>query len=96
MQESNIKGPEDLPGKRIAVNSVKNLGDVTIPVALKNKGIDPKGIEWVPMNFSDMGAALERGDVDAIWQHWFSQPLTEQVDTDMAERFVDELNAIAI
>ncbi|MDU7360210.1 MAG: ABC transporter substrate-binding protein [Propionibacteriaceae bacterium] len=68
LKDSAIKGPEDLPGKRIAVNSVKNLGDVTIPVALKNKGIDPKGIEWVPMNFSDMGAALERGDVDAIWQ----------------------------
>lgn len=39
-----------------------------LPVALQKKGIDPKGIEWVPMNYSDMGAALERGDVDAIWQ----------------------------
>lgn len=68
LEDSKIQGPEDLPGKRIAVNSLKNLGDVTIPVALQKKGIDPKDIEWVPMNYSDMGAALERGDVDAIWQ----------------------------
>lgn len=40
--------------------------------------------------------AISVDDVDAIWQHWFSQPLTEQVDTDKAERFVDELNAITI
>lgn len=40
--------------------------------------------------------AISVDDVDAIWQHWFSRPLTEQVDTDKAERFVDELNAITI
>ena len=40
--------------------------------------------------------AISVDDVDAIWQHWFSQPLTEQVDTDKAERFVEELNAITI
>lgn len=66
-EDSDIQGPEDLPGKKIAVNSTKNLGDVTIPVALENNGIDPSGIEYVPMNYSDMSGALERGDVDAIW-----------------------------
>ena len=68
LDDSEIQGPEDLPGTTIAVNSTKNLGDITIPHALQQRGIDPAGIEWVPMNFSDMGAALERGDVDAIWQ----------------------------
>lgn len=68
LEDSEIAGPEDLPGKKIAVNSTKNLGDITIPHALEQQGIDPAGIEWVPMNFSDMGGALERGDVDAIWQ----------------------------
>lgn len=67
LEDSDIKGPEDLPGKKIAVNSTKNLGDVTIPAALENEGIDPDGIEYVPMNYSDMSGALERGDVDAIW-----------------------------
>lgn len=68
LDDSDIAGAEDLPGKTIAVNSTKNLGDITIPRALEQRGIDPAGIEWVPMNYSDMGAALERGDVDAIWQ----------------------------
>lgn len=40
--------------------------------------------------------AISVDDVDAIWQHWFSQPLTEQVDTDKAERFVEALNTITI
>ena len=40
-EDSDIQGPEDLAGKKIAVNSTKNLGDVTIPVALENNGIDP-------------------------------------------------------
>ncbi|MBM9432413.1 ABC transporter substrate-binding protein [Flaviflexus equikiangi] len=67
LEDSDIQGPEDLAGKTIAVNSTKNLGDVTIPVALENQGIDASTIEYVPMNFADMSAALERGDVDAIW-----------------------------
>ncbi|MGO1401883.1 MAG: ABC transporter substrate-binding protein [Flaviflexus sp.] len=67
LEDSDIQGPEDLADTTIAVNSTKNLGDVTIPVALENQGIDPSGIEYIPMNFSDMSAALERGDVDAIW-----------------------------
>lgn len=67
LEDSEIQGPEDLPGTTIAVNSTKNLGDVTIPAALDAQGIDSSEIEYVPMNFSDMSAALERGDVDAIW-----------------------------
>ncbi|WP_182354349.1 ABC transporter substrate-binding protein [Flaviflexus huanghaiensis] len=67
LEDSEIQGPEDLAGTTIAVNSTKNLGDVTIPVALENLGVESSGIEYVPMNFSDMSAALERGDVDAIW-----------------------------
>lgn len=67
LPDSDIQSAEDLAGKTIAVNSTKNLGDVTIPEALENKGIDPSGIEYIPMNYSDMSAALERGDVDAIW-----------------------------
>jgi len=67
LDDSEITGPEGLAGATIAVNSTKNLGDVTIPAALEAQGIDTSEIEYVPMNFSDMSAALERGDVDAIW-----------------------------
>lgn len=68
LPDSGITDASGLAGKRIAVNSTKNLGDLTIPLALRNRGIDPGDIQYVPMNYSDMGAALERGDVDAIWQ----------------------------
>ena len=65
VERIDIQGPET-SGKKIAVNSQES-SDVTIPVALENNGIDPSGIEYVPMNYSDMSGALERGDVDAIW-----------------------------
>lgn len=67
LPDSSIETAADLAGKKIAVNSTKNLGDLTIPIALKKLGVDPSGIQYVPMNYSDMAAALERGDVDAIW-----------------------------
>ncbi|WP_168211699.1 ABC transporter substrate-binding protein [Ruania zhangjianzhongii] len=57
----------DLAGANIAVNSVNNLGDLTIDTALANEGVDTSGVTYTPMNYSDMSAALERGDVDAIW-----------------------------
>lgn len=94
MPDSDIESPADLAGKTIAVNSTKNLGDVTIPVALENQGIDFSGIEYVPMNFADMSAALERGDVDAIWMVEPFQTIAEdngyrRVMSNFAEAFPD-------
>lgn len=57
----------DLAGANIAVNSVNNLGDLTIRAALEQEGVETSGLEFTPMPYSDMPAALERGDVDAIW-----------------------------
>lgn len=66
-RNSPIRTPADLAGKRIAVNSTKNLGDLTVLTALKKLGVDTRGTQWVPMNYSDMPTALDHGDVDAIW-----------------------------
>lgn len=57
----------DLDGANIAVNSVNNLGDLTIRATLEDYGVDTSTLEFTPMPYSDMPAALERGDVDAIW-----------------------------
>lgn len=67
-KDSTIKSPADLAGKSIAVNSTKNLGDLTVLTALRRLGVDTKGTRFVPMNYSDMTTALDHGDVDAIWQ----------------------------
>jgi NitT/TauT family transport system substrate-binding protein len=74
---SDIKSAEDLAGKTIAVNTLNNVGPLTINTALEKRGIDFKGIKYVEVPFPDMNAALETGRVDAAWvvEPFYSQGL---------------------
>jgi NitT/TauT family transport system substrate-binding protein len=74
---SEIKSAEDLAGKTIAVNTLNNVGPLTINTALEKRGIDYKGIKYVEVPFPDMNAALESGRVDAAWvvEPFYSQGL---------------------
>jgi NitT/TauT family transport system substrate-binding protein len=65
--DSGIKSAKDLNGKTIAVNTLKNIGDVTIKAALAKEGADPKSLKFVEVPFPDMNQALDAGRVDAIW-----------------------------
>jgi NitT/TauT family transport system substrate-binding protein len=67
MPNSPIKTPADLAGKKIAVNTLNNIGGLVISAVLQSQGVDPKSIKFVEVGFPDMGATLQRGDVDAIW-----------------------------
>ncbi|CAM5198016.1 NitT/TauT family transport system substrate-binding protein OS=Castellaniella defragrans OX=75697 GN=HNR28_003478 PE=4 SV=1 [Castellaniella defragrans] len=64
---SNIKTVKDLAGKTIAVNTVKNLGDVSTLATLEADGVDPKSVKFVEVPFPDMEAALQSKRVDATW-----------------------------
>lgn len=64
---SNIKTPKDLEGKLIAVNTVKNLGDVSIKSALESEGVNPATLKFVEIPFPDMEVALQSGRVEATW-----------------------------
>jgi NitT/TauT family transport system substrate-binding protein len=74
---SEIKSAEDLAGKTIAVNTLNNVGPLTINTALEKRGIDYEGIKYVEVPFPDMNAALESGRVDAAWvvEPFYSQGL---------------------
>jgi NitT/TauT family transport system substrate-binding protein len=63
----SIKSPKDLAGKRIAVNTLQNVGPLTINTALKNRGVDYTKVKYVEVPFPDMNAALKAGRVDAAW-----------------------------
>ncbi|MGJ3507131.1 ABC transporter substrate-binding protein [Enemella sp. A6] len=65
--DSPIKSPRDLEGKKVAVSHLRNIGVLAISNAVAEDGGDPKKVTYVEMPFPDMQAALERGDVDAIW-----------------------------
>lgn len=65
--DSTIKSPGDLKGKRIAVNTLRNIGELAVTSTLKVNGVEAKDVKFVEYPFPNMGPALQKGDVDAAW-----------------------------
>jgi NitT/TauT family transport system substrate-binding protein len=64
---ADIKTAADLEGKSVAVNTLNNIGPVTINHWMERNGGDYTKIKYVEVPFPDMGAALEAGRVDAAF-----------------------------
>jgi NitT/TauT family transport system substrate-binding protein len=62
---SSIKTAADLAGKRVAVNTLKNINTTTINNAVQKAGGDPSTINYVELPFPDIVTAVAKGDVDA-------------------------------
>lgn len=62
--KSDIKSIKDLKGKKVAIWP-GSTQEVVILERLKMEGMSIKDIQNIRLSFSDMPAALERGDVDA-------------------------------
>jgi NitT/TauT family transport system substrate-binding protein len=67
LPDSGIADASDLEGKSVAVNTLNNIGTTTIRASVREAGGDPDAVDFVELPFPDMAAALEGGDVDAIW-----------------------------
>jgi NitT/TauT family transport system substrate-binding protein len=65
LESSGIESTKDLAGKKVATNSLASLSQVQTMVALKNAGVDPESVEYIPIPYPDMAAALKAGQVDA-------------------------------
>jgi NitT/TauT family transport system substrate-binding protein len=63
---SPIKTAKDLAGKKVAVNTLNNINDTTVRASIRKAGGDPKDVQFTELGFPDMGAALDKGSVDAI------------------------------
>ncbi|ROO58774.1 NitT/TauT family transport system substrate-binding protein [Micromonospora sp. Llam0] len=66
-EDSPIQTPADLAGKKVAVNTLKNIGDTSVRESVRKAGGNPDDIEFVEMAFPQMPAAVANGDVDAAW-----------------------------
>ena len=88
-ENSDIREPADLAGSTIAVNTLENIGDVTISAALEEHGVDPAGVEFVEIGFPDMIPALERGQIDAAWE---IEPFVNVADEEVLS-VIDRVNA---
>ena len=64
---SPIKDCRGLENKTIAVNTLKNIGDVTIKAACEKQGAAVSTYKFIEMNFPDMLPALQKGTIDAEW-----------------------------
>jgi NitT/TauT family transport system substrate-binding protein len=67
VKDASIRTAADLAGKRVAVNTLKNIGDSTIRASVRKAGGDPSSLKFVELPFPDMPAALQAGRVDAVW-----------------------------
>src|SRR5687768_7140986 len=65
LKDGPIQEPQDLEGKTIAVNTLKNICEVTIKASLEKDGVAVDTLKFAEVPFPDMNAALEAGRVDA-------------------------------
>ena len=61
------RGPADLAGRKVSVNSLGAAGDVTIMESVAKDGGDPTPIKFVEVAFPDVPAQLAAGNIDAAW-----------------------------
>jgi NitT/TauT family transport system substrate-binding protein len=65
--DSGISDAAGLAGKTVAVNTLKNIAEVTVKASLQAKGIDFSSIKFAEMGFPEMLPALEKGQIDAAF-----------------------------
>jgi NitT/TauT family transport system substrate-binding protein len=64
LKNSSIRTGKDLEGKTIAVNTLKNICEVTIKASLEKEGVDVNTLKFIEVPFPDMNAALDAKRVD--------------------------------
>ena len=62
-----IQQPKDLAGKRIAVNTKGDLGEIIVGAALAANGVRADTVKYREIAWPKMTDALRRGEVDAAW-----------------------------
>lgn len=64
---SSIKGPKDLEGKTIAINTFANIAELTARATLEAANVDVSKVEFKEFPFPDMQAAVQNKTVDAAF-----------------------------
>jgi NitT/TauT family transport system substrate-binding protein len=97
LPDSGIEDAADLAGTRIAVNTLNNIGTTTIRESIRAAGGDPEDVEFVELPFPEMPAALEQGNVDAVWVvEPFLTIATEAGAEPVAFNFVDAADELTV
>ncbi|MEU7898510.1 ABC transporter substrate-binding protein [Nonomuraea sp. NPDC049152] len=66
-KDSQLHSVADLKGKTVLVNTLNNIGTLTVEATLKVAGLTKDDIKFVEKPFPDMANALTAGQGDAAW-----------------------------
>jgi NitT/TauT family transport system substrate-binding protein len=62
---SRIATAKDLPGKTVAVNTLKNVNEIVLKSYLESHGVEPTALKYTELGFPEMLAAITQHRVDA-------------------------------
>ena len=62
---SSITSAKQLEGKKVAVNTLKNINETATRASVRKAGGDPDKVKFVELAFDQMPAALAKGQIDA-------------------------------
>lgn len=63
--DSSIKSADQLEGKKVAINTLKNINETAVRESVRKAGGDPDKVKFVELAFDQMPAALDSGQIDA-------------------------------
>src|SRR6476469_3643659 len=88
--DSPVRSVKDLAGRKVAVNVLKNVVELSVRASAAKAGIDPNSVEYVKLAFPEMPAALANGQVDAAFVvEPFQQIVLSQGGRPVASSLVD-------
>jgi NitT/TauT family transport system substrate-binding protein len=62
---SPVESARELEGKKVAINTLKNINETAVRASVRKAGGDPDKVNFVELAFDQMPAALDKGQVDA-------------------------------
>lgn len=88
--DSPIESAADLAGKKVAANTLKNIVDTSVRASVRKVGGDAKSVQFVELGFPQQPAALQSGQVDAVFVvEPFQQQVLAQGGRKIASSYVD-------
>lgn len=65
--DSPITSAKQLEGKTVAANTLQNIVDTSVRASVRKDGGDPTKVKFTALPFPDQPAALQNGQVDAVF-----------------------------
>ncbi len=92
-KNSKIASPKELAGTTIAVSTLNDFNQLGVTSLMASVGVAPSAVKFVEIHFPEMGAALERGTVQAAT---IAEPaLSEAIRSGRARALGNAYSAIA-